>query len=192
MKISSKWNLFAVLCTGVLFGILGVHFFGGDATNDGSISIQMPSQPLHAVATDSNSKFAVATGYLDEDFEAIYFLDFLTGDLNAWVVSLNDGTFIAAYSRNILIDLGINPTQNPQYLMVTGVANIRQTGGSQFRKSQSIIYVSEITTGKVAAYAALYNPSMKTLRRPEVGVIQLLDIKACRRQAGGVAPGGGR
>ena len=191
MKILSKWSLITVLCTGVLIGILGVHFLGGDEADD-QVAVPMPSFPLHATATDSTSKFAVATGYMDQDVEAIYFLDFLTGDLNAWLISLVDGRFIAYYTRNVRVDLGINQTQNPQYLLVTGVANLRQMGGGQVKPGQSLIYVSEITTGKVAAYAALWNPGMKALRKPMMGQINLLDVKACRRPAGGAPRGGGQ
>lgn len=188
MKSVSKWSLLTVLCTGVLIGILGVHFLGNQSNNE--LGINMPSFPLHAVATDSSSKFAVATGYMDQDVEAIYFLDFLTGDLNAYIVSLIDGKFIAYYSRNIRMDLGINQTQNPQYLLVTGVANLKQMGGGQMKPGQSLIYVSEITTGKVASYTALWNPAMKTLRRPMQGELVLLDVKPCRRPAGAAPVGG--
>jgi hypothetical protein len=44
-----------------------------------------PQTPLHAVATDRSETFAVATGFVDEGIEAVYFLDFLTGDLSAVV-----------------------------------------------------------------------------------------------------------
>ena len=40
-----------------------------------------PNVPMHAVATDRTEGFAVATGYCDESVEAVYFLDFATGDL---------------------------------------------------------------------------------------------------------------
>ena len=45
-----------------------------------------PQTPLHATATDRSDTFAIATGAVDDDTEAVYFLDFLTGDLRAVVL----------------------------------------------------------------------------------------------------------
>ena len=42
-----------------------------------------PHTPLHAWSNDRYDDFAIATGPMDETTEAIYFLDFLTGDLKA-------------------------------------------------------------------------------------------------------------
>ena len=49
-----------------------------------------PSIPLHATATQGLDKFAIATGLVDDSVEAIYFLDFLTGDLSAAVINPED------------------------------------------------------------------------------------------------------
>ena len=40
----------------------------------------LPDTPLHAVSTDRTDTFAMATGPVDSEVEAVYFLDFLTGD----------------------------------------------------------------------------------------------------------------
>src|SRR5437763_1827334 len=45
----------------------------------------LPHIPLHAVATDRAETYLMATGLLDTDVEAVYFLDCLTGDLFAAV-----------------------------------------------------------------------------------------------------------
>ena len=42
-----------------------------------------PSVPLHASSTHGIEKFAIATGLVDNNVEALYFLDFLTGDMRA-------------------------------------------------------------------------------------------------------------
>lgn len=118
-----------------------------------------PHAPLHAVATDRYDTFAIATGYVDDGIEAVYFLDFLTGDLRAAVLSRQVPTqFNAFFERNIIQDLGVDPAQNPKYLMVTGLANIRQ-GGSRQRPSAAVVYIAEITTGQVAAYGIPWDMS---------------------------------
>ena len=110
-----------------------------------------PQTPLHAVATDRIDTFAVATGPIDGDAEAVYFLDFLTGDLRAVVISKNTGKFAGFFSYNVLQDMGVDPTKNPRFMMVTGVLNLRRgPGGVGY--SGSAVYIAEVTTGKVAAY----------------------------------------
>src|SRR3989304_5318782 len=64
-----------------------------------------PDTPLHAVATDSTDNFAMATGFVDDGIEAIYFLDFLTGTLRAAVLSNQSRGFQARYEANVNADL---------------------------------------------------------------------------------------
>ncbi|MBL9125638.1 MAG: hypothetical protein JNG90_18510, partial [Planctomycetaceae bacterium] len=61
---------------------------------------------------------------------------------------------------NILQDLGVDPAKNPRFLMVTGVADLRRIGGSNVQPSASVVYVAELTTGRVAAYAVPWNPAL--------------------------------
>src|SRR5215211_4740714 len=52
-----------------------------------------PNVPLHAAATHGIDKFAIATGLVDNTVEALYFLDFLTGDMRAAVINPTTGKF---------------------------------------------------------------------------------------------------
>lgn len=110
-----------------------------------------PATPLHAVATDRYDTFAIATGPVDDQVEAIFFLDFLTGDLRAAVMN-QYGKFTAFYHYNILADLAVEQGKAPRYLMVTGINDI-QRGAARARPSRAIVYVAEINSGEVAAYA---------------------------------------
>ena len=83
-----------------------------------------PETPIHAVATDRYETFGMATGPVDEDFEAVYFLDFLTGDLRARVLGRQGGRFSAFYFYNVLNDFGVDPSKNPRYMMCTGLATV--------------------------------------------------------------------
>ena len=111
-----------------------------------------PQAPLHAVATDRGDTFAVATGFVDEGVEAVFFLDFLTGQLNAVVLGRQGRGFAASYGFNVAAHLGVDPAKNPKYLMVTGSADMRR-GMAGAQLSPSVVYVAEVTTGKVGAYA---------------------------------------
>jgi hypothetical protein len=118
-----------------------------------------PQTSLHAMATDRVDTYAIATGLVDEDVEAVYFLDFLTGDLTAFVMGKQAGGFCGYFSFNVANHLGIDPVKNPRYMMVTGVASLRR-GGSRMQLSRAVVYVAEVTSGKVGAYAVPWNPSM--------------------------------
>ena len=54
--------------------------------------------------------------------EAVYFLDFLTGNLSAVVLGRQGNGFTAFYQYNVLNDLGVDPARNPRFMMVTGMA----------------------------------------------------------------------
>jgi hypothetical protein len=135
-----------------------------------------PSVPLHAVATDRTDGFAIATGYCDDSVEAIYFLDFLTGDLSAAVVSKQNGHFNAFYTRNVAADLGLSTSSPPRFLLTTGTADLRRSGGKSASLSKSLVYVAELHSGKVAAYAIPWSSSQWNAGQTMRGQISLLDV----------------
>lgn len=125
---------------------LGLGVFVGVA-----LSSLLPHAPLHASATDRQENFAMATGRVDESVEAVFTLDFLTGQLNAAVLNPQTRQFSLSYSRNIMSDLKVQQGQNPKYLMVTGDVELR--GGAAAPMGACAVYVAELTTGNMGAYA---------------------------------------
>lgn len=123
--------------------------------------------PVLATATHGEANFAIATGYVDQQLEAFYFLDFLTGDLRAAVVSRRTGAFVAFFEKNILEDFA-STSKNPKYLMVTGVANIPR-GQAPFQVGNSLIYIAEASSGEVNAYALPWNSSLSAKGAPQSG-----------------------
>jgi hypothetical protein len=122
---------------------------------------------IQATATHGEANFAIATGFVDPEIEAFYFLDFLTGDLRAAVVSRRTAAFVAFFEKNILEDFGTVP-KNPKFLMVTGVANIPR-GQAPFQIGQSFIYIAEASSGTVNAYALPWNASLNNKGEPQRG-----------------------
>ncbi len=117
-----------------------------------------PQTPLHASATDRVENFAIATGFVDADTEAVFYLDYLTGNLIGAVPSRRTKGFQSAFSTNVHADLqtalaasGTQAPQKPNYLMVTGTANLTNQSGMYF--GSTMIYVAETNTGVVMAYA---------------------------------------
>ena len=86
----------ACLVAGIVIGlVVGLNMAG-----------LWPNIPLHATATHGLDKFAIATGLVDDSVEALYFLDFLTGDMRAAVINPKTGKFNSFYTRNIATDFG--------------------------------------------------------------------------------------
>ncbi|NUQ66228.1 MAG: hypothetical protein HUU20_27525 [Pirellulales bacterium] len=158
-----------------------------------------PNTPLHATATDRVDNFAIATGFVDDEIEAVYFLDFLTGTLRVAVVSNQTQTFQARYETNINADLAsvvaylngggeggrkrgsgssAGPTQlqlpqTPNYLMVTGMADIRRGAAAREQPGRSMVYVAESNTGILLAYAIPWSKELHSSNRPHFGKLIL-------------------
>ena len=162
----------AWLAWGIVIGlILGV-----------SLSGILPQTPVHAVATHGQDSFAIATGLVQDEIEAIYFLDFLTGDLRAAVLSFQSGKFLSLYTYNVSADLSPPGSKSPRYLMVTGIADFRR-GFGNIQPGKSVIYVAEASSGQVAAYALPWSPQLQTSGRPQAGNLVFLDKKQFRNVA---------
>ena len=133
-----------------------------------------PESPLHATAAVEQENFAIATGLVDGDVEAIFFLDSLTGDLSATVLSPQNGKFLSVFKYNILNDLGVDASKNPKFLMLTGFASFRRgPGGAQL--ASSVCYVAEVTSGRVAAYGMPWSKQRGTSTQPVAASFILLD-----------------
>jgi hypothetical protein len=139
-----------------------------------------PTVPLHATSTHGLDKFAIATGLVDNGVEALYFLDYLTGDMRAAVINPKTGRFNSFFTRNIAADFG-GAGRSTGYLMVTGFADMPR-GANNFQFAQSIVYVADVTTGSVAAYTIPWNSSMQAAGATQYGQFQPLDVRMFRQQ----------
>lgn len=137
-----------------------------------------PNIPLHASATEGFESFSIATGLVDDRVEALYFLDYLTGDLVGAVVNPKTGTFNARFTYNISADFA-SAGRNAKYLMVTGMADMPR-GRAGFQPARSIVYIADATSGQVAAYIMPWNSSMQAAGKPQQGVFQVLDKQQFR------------
>ena len=180
----------AWLGIGLLLGVLLGLMVGG----------LWPDTPLHAVATDRTENFAMATGPVDDGVEAVYFLDFLTGTLRAAVLSNQSRGFHAHYEANVNVDLAglvqvsnaglaqvnaqrrkqnlpplpeIQMPASPNYLMTTGVIDIRRGAAVRLQPPQAVVYVAETTTGIVLVYVLPWDRNAHMSDMPSGGPLTL-------------------
>jgi hypothetical protein len=150
-----------------------------------------PHTPLHAMATDRSENIILATGPVDDNVEAVFFLDSMTGTLRAAVPSLrpmmsyqamweaNPGADLATAIRMVnenVARLGgakgaapagpaIQMPQNPRFMMVTGLMDIRQ-GSARMRPGRSVVHVAEANTGIVMTYVLPWSLQMHNSGQP--------------------------
>jgi hypothetical protein len=157
----AAWRRWSYLAAGVIVGLV----LGG----------LWPDSPAHAVATAQIESFAVCTAPIDDEGEGIFFLDYLTGDLKGATISPRNGKFMVFFQANVTTDLGIDPAKAPKYLLVSGLNDFRRAAGNQLF-GNSTVYVAELTTGKVAAYAIPWQRSARNATAPGHVNLTLLDI----------------
>ncbi len=133
-----------------------------------------PQIPLHAVATHGQENFAICTAPMDMDVEAVFVLDYVTGDLKAAVLNIQTRRFNTLYEYNVTQDLPAPNTKNPHYRIVSGEINIRQvvTAGPLAR---SVVYVAETTRGQMVAYGIPWLPGRGSSANPFKGSLVPLD-----------------
>jgi len=169
-----------VVCAGLVGGLLvGMGVLIGSRTATVTPAI-FPEIPLQATATDSGETFAIATGYIADGVEGCFFLDFLSGDMQCWVINGRTGGQGGYFVQNVVGDLGVDGTRkNPRYLMVTGQATI-SGGSSAMKPADSLVYVADATTGNFAVYTIPWNRQAAAANRAQQSPMKLVFKGAAR------------
>ncbi|MCG8586991.1 MAG: hypothetical protein MI757_19980 [Pirellulales bacterium] len=138
-----------------------------DEADANDSKVQWPSATeLMASASASGEGFSMATGAVDDDVEGLFILDHLTGDLRGLLLNVRTGKFNSFYQYNVVEDLGTAMVKNPKYVLLTGGAAFRDGIGSpRTRLSRSAVYVAELDSGVVAAYAVPWAPGHQQFGR---------------------------
>ena len=130
----------------------GALFLAG-AVAMGAVYTVIPHKQAQAPVANSNDKFSMVTVPILETFnqEAVFVLNNLTGVLVGSVINEQTGKFTHRYLRNVAADFNTGNTPEPKYSIVTGPVNLRGSGGVQ--PAYGVIYVAELSSGAVIAYA---------------------------------------
>jgi hypothetical protein len=148
--------------------LLGVSLSGRGAAVSGLPSLA--DLKLKAAASHGTDTFAIATGYVDEDVEGLYTLDFLTGDLQCFVVNPRTGATGGWFKANVAAVLAVERGKKPNYLLATG--HINPAGGQ--RAAASICYVVDANTGEVAAFTFPWAKAATSVGAPQASEMRLV------------------
>ena len=161
----SKRDLLLGISLGLLVGIVLGMLFGGRLSRNPIL--------VQATATHGQNNHALATGELNEDVELVAFLDPETSSLKAAVLNVRNYKFQIFYTRNIAKDFSATAGKNPRYLMTTGRAVFNFQAGKRF--ARSVIYVTELNSGKCVAYGMQSLPNARSLHQKFYGKLIPLD-----------------
>jgi hypothetical protein len=121
---------------------------------------------LSATGSHGGETFAIATGHVDEDVEGLYTLDYVTGDLQCFVINPRTGRFSGWFKANVASIMSVEKGKKPSYLMVTG--GIQTTGGSAGgRPAASLVYVADANSGEVCAFTFPWQKSATSSGVPQ-------------------------
>lgn len=142
--------IFLVFGVGLALGL----FLAGDSQQT---TLDLSELKLKAMASHGNDNFAIATGPVDEDAEGLYTLDFLTGDLNCFVLNVKGGQ-PSRFTANVYTPpAGFAAKKNKKgsFLMATG--QINSPGSPAGRMANSVCYVVDSASGEVIALGFPWN-----------------------------------
>ena len=123
-----------------------------------------PHELAQAVATDRADRFAICTVDVGTgNPDAVFVLDFLTGRLLGAMLSQQTGLFTNFWSRNIASDFQIQgeSASKAKYVIIPGNAGLNSFSGAT--TAQGVIYIGELTSGKIAAYRFPFRISKQAL-----------------------------
>lgn len=142
------------------------------------IAALWPNRPLTAATSDRNDKFGMCTVYVSENLEAVFVLDFLTGRLTGACLGKQGNGFVQFFAADVGADLQVK-SGKPAYTMTPGLAQIRSRPGTQ--PAASVIYVAEMSTGKVGCYAIPF--LLPNTKNPVPAKLAPLDVYTFRDAA---------
>jgi hypothetical protein len=125
-----SFKTWTVMCLGL---VLGLSLGGAVAVgvllgqrDPGSARLQAFEElKLKASATHGSDTFAIATGHIDEEIEGLFTLDFVTGDLQCFVLNSRTGAMAGRFMINVndAKIFGAKRGKKPNFLMTTGAFN---------------------------------------------------------------------
>jgi len=138
-------------------------------------------QPAHAVSSLVEESFAVCTAYIDDGIEGFFILDFETGDLSGGVLGQTPLKFTRNYRHNVLKDLDVKAgkVKNPRFTLLPGAAAVGGPVGTNM--AQSVLYVTDVSTGVTVAYGIPWNSQMAGTP----GMAELVPLDIAKPRGGG-------
>jgi hypothetical protein len=123
-----------------------------------AIACFFPHEPVYATTGDRDTQFSMVTipvgvsaAGINDPMDAVFILDFLTGQLKGAALNRQTGRFASFYFRDLSKDFDVDGDADPHYCMVSGYAQMPNQEGVAM--ASGMLYIGELTSGKVAGYS---------------------------------------
>jgi len=177
-KIRFSIGLPVAVCTIVAGFGLGI-FWGGLLHDDASLSLEIPV--LAEATSYGEDGYIAGTARLEDDLDAFYFFDGLTGELKVLAINPRTRKFMAEFSHNIVKDFKLEKdVKNPHFMVVTGTVDLVESDG-KLRWGSSVFYIVERTSGKAACYGIKLPTGLRSQDEVYRGTLTGLDIAKLRK-----------
>ena len=146
-----------------LGGAMTLGILVGQREHNAANMLGLQELKLKAAASHGSDTFAIATGQVDDEIEGLYTLDFVTGDLQCFVLNSRTGGMAGRFMINVNDPkiFGAKRGKKPNFLLTTGMfSGGASTGGA--RPAASVCYVVDANTGDVAAFGFPWQRSVTT------------------------------
>ena len=165
-----KFGKFAtfILTSLVLFAFVALGFYFGAQNSQQARWHKLFDSPAFAGTPFANlpmdsaargKSLSLATGMVDPTIEGLFGLDHLTGQLHCWIINPRTGVVAARASISASGVMGITDA-DADYVLTTGATESYNDNNA--RSANSLIYVGEGNSGKVAAFTVIYNRQVLT------------------------------
>jgi len=139
-----KVNRVAWLAGGLILGLAIAYF--------------CPHEPTYANTADRDTQFSMVTipvgvsaAGINDPMDAVFILDFLTGQLKGAALNRQIGRFASFYFRDLSKDFEVDGDADPHYCMVSGYSQMPNQNNVSM--ASGMLFVGELTSGKVAGYS---------------------------------------
>jgi hypothetical protein len=141
-----------------------IGMFLGQRTSSTGAFPGLEELRLKAAASMGSDTFAIATGSVDEEVEGLFTLDFVTGDLQCFVMNTRTGALAGRFAINVndAQIFGAKRGKKPSYLLATGHFVSSAAAGGGARPAACLCYVVDANSGEVAAFGFPWSRAVTT------------------------------
>lgn len=157
--ISRIWTVTIILVFGLTLGaVFALGFVNGFHSQAASIDVQtldpnLQQLLLRADSANSGKAVSMASVRIDDEFEGLFLLDHLTGNLYCVLINPRTRTEVAVFQNNVMGLLGQDRVGELDFAMITGAMNLNLGGRiDNMRTAPAMVFVAEGNSGKAFGF----------------------------------------
>ncbi len=134
------------------------------------IATLWPHEPVQAITNSRAEKFEMFTAQASaiNGNEGVFVLDHLTGSIVGAVMDPQAAQFTALYTYNLAKDFNLDQIGKPEFAILCGITQLQNRPGNRVQTAPGVIYVAELNSGLVNAYAFSWERTTRGLAQQQL------------------------